>query len=165
VIIGASYKNGIASVVLADFEGEGQALMAKVAAALMRYEDKVFLRVDSVKFNRIRDDISTLISYGDFDRGRVEVAAANFNSVALSALKTYPIAQHHVRYETPPKQTTAMFGHHHQQQVPYVHTNLEHPGWTSALSQPGVLQSTPVPTINGLHRNRDMLLSHSPPPE
>jgi hypothetical protein len=35
----------------------------------MRYEDKVFLRVDTVKFNRIREDVAGLISYGDFDRG------------------------------------------------------------------------------------------------
>jgi hypothetical protein len=151
--------------VLTDFEGEGQILMNKVAAALMRYEDKVFLRVDSVKFSRIRDDISTLISYGDFDRGRNEVAAANFSAVALSAMKNYPVGQQHIRYESPPRPTTAMFGQRTQQQVQYVQSNLEIPGSTSAIGQPGVLQSSPIPTMNGLHRNRDMLLSHQPPPE
>lgn len=68
--VGNGYKKGVAAVVLTDFEGEGEALLAKIATALMRYEDKVFLRVDTVKFNRIREDVATLITYGDFDRAR-----------------------------------------------------------------------------------------------
>lgn len=90
----------------------------------MRYEDKVFLRVDSIKFNRIRDDISTLITYGDFDRGKIDLAVANLSAVALNAMKAHPITQQHVRYETPPKSMTAMFGHSPQSQVHYVQSNL-----------------------------------------
>lgn len=82
----------------------------------MRYEDKVFLRVDSVKFSRIRDDISTLISYGDFDRGRMEVAAANITSAALTSFKGYGGAQKQVVYESASR-PNALFA---QQSVPYV---------------------------------------------
>jgi hypothetical protein len=138
--------------------------MTKVATALMRYEDKVFLRVDSIKFNRIRDDISTLISYGDFDRGQIDMAVANLGVAAMSTIKNYPSQQmHKVLYETPPKSTTAIFGR--QFDIPYAQFNL---GETSSpvMGQAGMMntQSMPLPMANGLHRNRDLLQVQHPPP-
>lgn len=65
IIVGTTYKKSIANIVMTDFQSEGHALMEQVASILMQYEDKVYLRIDGVRFSRIRDDIASLIEYAE----------------------------------------------------------------------------------------------------
>lgn len=133
--------------------------MEQVAAILMQYEDKVYLRVDGTRFSRIRDDIASLIDYADSGDGPVYLAGPHG---MINRMQPTLVGAHLVPTLIPD-------GHASLRPSAAFGNSLSPPTGPALMTsvaqsvRQNNLGSLPPTLMNpNLHRNRDLLQSSSP---